>query len=158
MIHPTAIVHPQARLDPTVQVGPFAIIDEGVEVGPGCVIGPQVYLTGLTTIGAHNRFYAGRVIGSIGTITDVTDLRLRTEALREHVTVHRSNKAEEETVIGAQNFLMAHSHVAHNCHLGNFVVLANGALLVSVGANLYEVNTSTGARTTRFTAPAKRPT
>jgi UDP-N-acetylglucosamine acyltransferase len=121
-------------LDPTVQVGPFAIIDEGVEVGPGCVIGPQVYLTGLTTIGAHNRFYAGCVIGE-----GPQDLKYRGEAtrlrigdrnvFREHVTVHRSNKAEEETVIGAQNFLMAHSHVAHNCHLGNFVVLANGALL-----------------------------
>ena len=63
MIHPTAIVHSQAKLDPTVRVGPYAIIDEGVEVGPGCIIGPQVYLTGLTKIGARNRFYAGCVIG-----------------------------------------------------------------------------------------------
>ena len=63
VIHPTAIVHPRARLDPTVNVGPYAVIDEGVQVGAQCVIGPQVYLTGLTTIGAHNTFHAGCVIG-----------------------------------------------------------------------------------------------
>jgi UDP-N-acetylglucosamine acyltransferase len=134
VIHPTAIVHSQAKLDSTVQVGPYAIIDAGVEVGPGCVIGPQVYLTGLTAIGAHNRFYAGCVIGEAP-----QDLKYRGEAtrlrigdhnvFREHVTVHRSNQAAGETVIGSQNFLMAHSHVAHNCLLGDFVILANGALL-----------------------------
>jgi lysophospholipase L1-like esterase len=63
VIHPTAIVHPGAKLDGTVQVAPYAVIDKGVEIGPHCIIGPHVYLTGQTTIGAHNRFYAGCVIG-----------------------------------------------------------------------------------------------
>jgi len=134
MIHPTAIVHPKAKLDPTVQVGPYAVIAEGVEIGAQCVLGPHVYLTGLTTLGARNRFHAGCVIGDAPQDLkyDGQPTRLRIgddNVFREHVTVHRSNKIGEETVIGSHNFLMAHSHVAHNCHLGNQVILANGALL-----------------------------
>jgi UDP-N-acetylglucosamine acyltransferase len=134
VIHPTAIIHPGAKLDATVQVGPYTVIDEGVEIGPDCVIGPQVYLTGLTTIGAHNRFYAGCVIGEapqdLKYTGEPTRLRIGDHNIfREHVTAHRSNQPAEETVIGSRNFLMAHSHVAHNCRLGNGVILANGALL-----------------------------
>lgn len=134
MIHPTAIVHPQARVEASVEVGPYAVIDAGVIVGGHCEIGPHVYLTGLTTIGAYNRFHAGCVIGDAP--QDVkydgapTQLRIGDHNLfREHVTVHRSNRANEETVIGSHNFLMQHSHVAHNCLLGNHVILGGGALL-----------------------------
>ena len=96
MIHPSAIVHPKARLDPTVRVGPYAIIDEGVEIGADCDIGPQVYLTGLTTIGSRNRFYAGCVIGEapqdLKYNGEPTRLRIGDHnVFREHVTVHRSN-------------------------------------------------------------------
>lgn len=134
MIHPTAIVHPKASLDPTVQVGPYAVIDEGVEMGPGCVVGPHVYLTGLSTIGAHNRFFAGCVIGEAPQDLKYKDepTRLRIgdhNVFREHVTVHRSTKVGEETVIGCHNFLMQHSHVAHNVVFGNHAILAGGALL-----------------------------
>ncbi len=134
MIHPTAIIHPKAKLDSTVCVGPYAVIDEGVELGAGCVVGPHVYLTGLTTIGARNRFHAGCVIGDapqdIKYQGQPTRLRIGDDNLfREHATVHRSNKTTEDTVIGSQNFLMAHCHVAHNCRIGNQVAVANGALL-----------------------------
>jgi UDP-N-acetylglucosamine acyltransferase len=134
MIHPTAIVHSKAKLDPTVQVGPYAVIDEGVEIGPQCVVGPHVYLTGLTRIGAHNRFHAGCVIGDAPQDVkyDGTPTRLRIgnhNLFREHVTVHRSNATEGETLIGSHNFLMQHSHVAHNCRMGEHVILAGGALL-----------------------------
>jgi UDP-N-acetylglucosamine acyltransferase len=134
MIHPTAIVHPKAKLDPTVQVGPFAVVDEGVEVGPHCVIGPHVYLTGLTTIGAHNRFHASCVIGDAPQDLkyDGTPTRLRIgdhNVFREHSTAHRSTKAGEETRIGSQCYFMANAHVAHNCQLGDHVILANGVAL-----------------------------
>ncbi len=134
MIHPTAIIHPRAKLAGSVQVGPYTVIDEGVELGPDCIVGPHVYLTGLTTIGAQNRFYAGCVIGEapqdLKYTGEPTRLRIGDHnVFREHVTVHRSNKPAEETVIGSRNFLMANSHVAHNCHLGDLVILANGALL-----------------------------
>ena len=128
-------------MDSTVCIGPYAVIDEGVEIGPGCVLGPQVYLTGLTTIGAHNHFYAGCVIGEapqdLKYNAEPTRLRIGDHnVFREHVTVHRSNQAAEDTVIGSHDFLMANSHVAHNCHLGDHVIVANGALLaghVSLG-------------------------
>ena len=121
-------------MDGTVQVGPYVIIDEGLEIGPHCIIGPQVYLTGRTTIGAHNRFYAGCVIGEepqdLKYAGEPTRLRIGDRnVFREHVTVHRSNKTAEETVIGSENFLMANCHVAHNCRLGDGVILANGVLL-----------------------------
>jgi UDP-N-acetylglucosamine acyltransferase len=134
MVHPTAIIHPKARLDTTTSVGPYAVVGEHVVVGSHCVLGPHVCLQGHTTIGAHNRFHAGCVIGDAP-----QDLKYRDEptrlrigdhnCFREHVTVHRSNKLSEETVIGAHNYLMAHSHVGHNVQLGNHVILANGALL-----------------------------
>jgi UDP-N-acetylglucosamine acyltransferase len=134
MIHPTAIIHPKAKLDSTVRVGPCAVIDEGVEIGSDCVIGPYVYLTGLTTLGAHNRFYAGCVIGEAPQDLkyDGAPTRLRIgdhNVFREHFTAHRSTKPGEETVIGSHNFFMANAHVAHNSLVGNYVVMANGVAL-----------------------------
>ncbi len=134
LIHPTAILHPAAQVHPSVSVGPYAVIDAAVVVGADCRVGPQVHLTGNTTIGAGNQFHTGCVIGDAP-----QDLKYHGEptrlhigagnVFREHVTVHRSNKLAEDTVIGSHNFLMAHSHVGHNSVIGNHVILANGALL-----------------------------
>ena len=134
MIHPTAIIHPGAKVDPTVSVGPFALIDEHVIVGAHCRVGPQVHLTGHIEIGANNAFHAGCVIGDAP-----QDLKYKggptrlvigdANVFREHVTVHRSNSEDEATVIGSHNFLMAHCHVGHNSRVGHHVILANGALL-----------------------------
>jgi len=95
MIHPSAHIHPQAKLHSSVQVGPFAVIDAGVELGPDCVVGPHVYLTGLTKIGAGNKFHASCVIGDAP-----QDLKYRghptrliigdQNTFREHVTVNRA--------------------------------------------------------------------
>jgi UDP-N-acetylglucosamine acyltransferase len=134
MIHPTAIIHPKAKLDSTLRVGPYAVIDEGVEIGADCVIGPHVYVTGVTTIGTHNQFHAGCVIGDAPQDLKYKDEPTRTRigdhnVFREYVTVHRSNKSSEDTIIGSHNFFMANAHAAHNCRVGNYVILANGALL-----------------------------
>lgn len=134
MIHPGAFIHPQARLEATVSVGPGAVIDADVMLGADCVVGPHVHLTGHTTIGASNRFHAGCVIGDAPQDLKYDGLptRLRIgdrNVFREHVTVHRSNRLDEDTVLGSDNFLMAHCHVGHNCVLGNRVTLANGATL-----------------------------
>jgi UDP-N-acetylglucosamine acyltransferase len=134
MIHATAVVHPRAQLDSTVEVGPHAVIDEGVSIGTHCRIGPHVYLTGLTAIGAHNDFHAGCVIGDAPQDLKYKDAptRLRIgdhNVFREHFTAHRANSTDQDTVIGSHNFLMAHSHVAHNCELGDHIIIANGALL-----------------------------
>ena len=110
MIHPTAIIHPKAKLDATVHVGPYAVVDAGVELGANCVVGDS----------PQDLKYKG----------EPTRLRIGNgNVFREHVTIHRSNKPGTETLIGAHNFLMANSHVAHNCIVGDHVILANGALL-----------------------------
>jgi len=134
MIHPTAIIHPQAKLDASVKVGPYAVIDADVELGADCTVGPHVYLTGVTKIGAGNKFHAGCVIGDAPQDLKYTDAQTRVRigdnnVFREHVTVHRSTTADGETVVGANNFLMANAHVAHNCVIGSHVIIANGALL-----------------------------
>ena len=134
MIHSSAVIHPEAELDPTVSVGPYAVIDAGVRIGAHCSLGPHVYITGNTVLGEHNQVFAGAVLGEAP-----QDLRYRGAAtslvvggynvFREHVTIHRSTNAGEETRIGSHNLFMAHSHVAHNCRVGDHVILANGALL-----------------------------
>ena len=117
MIHPTAVIDPKAELHKTVQVGPYVVIDGDVRVGAGCRIGPHAHLTGHTKVGADNIIHTGAVIGDAP-----QDLKYEEEptrlllgdrnVIREHVTLHRSNTPEEETVIGSGNFFMAHSHVA----------------------------------------------
>lgn len=134
MIHPTAIIHPQAKLAATVKVGPYAVIDADVELGAHCSVGPHVYLTGVTTIGSHNQFHAGCVIGDAPQDLKYKDEPTRVRigdhnVFREHVTVHRATKPDGATVIGAHNFLMANCHVGHNCELGDYIIIANGALL-----------------------------
>lgn len=134
MIHPTAIIHPKARLDSTVRVGPYSVIDEDVEIGANCVIGPHVHITGITTIGAENDFHAGCVIGDAPQDLKYdgapTKLRIGNKnVFREHFTAHRSTKKDEETVIGSNGFFMQHAHVAHNCVVGDYVIMGGGALL-----------------------------
>jgi UDP-N-acetylglucosamine acyltransferase len=132
-------------VDASVRIGPYVVVDGHVTIGPGCELGPYVYVTGVTKIGPRNRFFAGCVIGEAP-----QDLKYRGEptgleigadnVFREHVTVHRSTKKDESTLIGSQCFLMANSHVAHNCHLGDGVILANGALLgghASIGDRVF---------------------
>lgn len=145
MIHPTAIVDPRAVLGAGVEVGPYAVIEAGVGLGDGCRVGPGVHLLAGTTAGPRNEFHAGCVIGG-----PPQDLKYRGEptrlrigegnVFREHVTIHRSNRPDEDTVIGSFNLFMVHSHVGHNCRLGDQLVLANGAMLaghVEVGDRVF---------------------
>ena len=134
MIHPTAIIHAKAKLDSTVSVGPFAVIDAGVELGANCVVETHAYLTGLTTIGAHNRFHAGCVIGDqpvdLKYKGDPTRLRIGDHNIfREHVTVNCANTPDGETIIGSHNFLTPHCHVGHNVTVGDHVILGGGAMV-----------------------------
>ena len=133
-IHPTAVIHPGAQLPSSVEVGPYAIIEDGVILGEGCQVGAHVHLrTGLIA-GAGNVFDTGCVMAGAP-----QDLRYKgaptrvcigdRNIFREHVTVHRANKPEEDTVLGSGNMLMAHCHVGHNARIGNQVIIANGALI-----------------------------
>jgi UDP-N-acetylglucosamine acyltransferase len=134
MIHPSAVIHPEAKVDPSVRVGAYAVIDASVEVGADCVVGPHVYLTGVTKIGAGNCFHAGCVIGDAPqdlkyhrapTRVDIGDHNV----FREHTTVNRATTPGDATVVGSHNFIMAGAHIGHNCVVGSHVIMANGAML-----------------------------
>jgi UDP-N-acetylglucosamine acyltransferase len=130
MIHPTAVVHPNAKLGAGVRVSPHAVIDADVELGADCVIGPNAYLTGRTVIGARNKFHAGCVIGGppqdLKYQGDPTRLRIGDDnTFREHVTVNCSTTLEGETVLGSHILMMAGAHVGHDCTVGDHVIIAN---------------------------------
>ncbi len=133
-IHPTAVVAKGASLGSNIQIGPYSVIDEHVSIADGCIIGPHVHITGHTTIGKENRFHSGAVIGDAPQDLKYADEPTRViigdaNTFREHVTIHRSNKLEEDTTIGSHGLFMANSHVGHNSHISDHVILANGALL-----------------------------
>ncbi|MBI4004233.1 MAG: acyl-ACP--UDP-N-acetylglucosamine O-acyltransferase [Candidatus Omnitrophica bacterium] len=134
-IHPTAIVHPKARLEAGVAVGPYAVIGEYVTIGSGTVIGAHCVIDGRTTLGRDNQVFTGAVIGSIP-----QDLKYRGEdtvlligdrnKIREYVTINPGTEGGGgKTVIGSDGLFMAYAHVAHDCLLGDRVVLANSVAL-----------------------------
>lgn len=146
MIHPTAIVSPEARLGADVAIGPYAIIEADVELGDGCVVhGPGVIKSG-SILGAGVTVHPFATIGGAPQYLQfdpATRSGVRIGAgtvVRESVTVNRSIHAGGFTVVGERCFLMADCHVAHDCVLGDRVVVANGALLAGhceIGADAF---------------------
>ena len=128
MIHPTAIISEDALIGDNVSIGPYSVIDAGVNIGNGCKIGPQVHVTGLTTIGENCDIHKGAVIGDSPQDHSYTGFTAYTKigsdtVIREYVTIHRGSKPEASTVIGDHCMLMAFSHVAHDCQIGDNVVI-----------------------------------
>lgn len=133
-IHPTAIVHPDAKLGAGVEVGPYSIIEGTVQIGEGTKIDSHVVIKGYTVIGRENEIFTGAVIGSLTQDKkykgDVTYLKIGDRnKIREYVTINPGTGAGTETVIGNDNLLMAYAHIAHDCILGNNVTLANNGTL-----------------------------
>lgn len=129
-IHPTAIVDVKAELGADVEIGPYSIIGAQVVIGARVVIGPHVHITGHTTIGEDCRIHTGAVLGEPPQdrkyANEVSYLRVGCRnIIREFVTLHLAVGADNATVIGNDNMLMAYSHVAHNCRVGNNVYIAN---------------------------------
>lgn len=133
MIHPTAIVHPDAKLAEDVSAGPLCLIGPDVEIGSGTVLESHVVVKGPTTIGKNNRFFQ---FGSIG--EECQDKKYAGEAtrleigdnnvFRESVTVHRGTVQDVGlTKIGSGNLVMAYAHLAHDVVMGDNNILANGA-------------------------------
>jgi UDP-N-acetylglucosamine acyltransferase len=134
-IHPTAVLSPDATLAEGVEVGPYSIIGPDVHIGKNTQIGPHVVIEKHTDIGENNRISQFASIGG-----DPQDLKYRGEVtrvvignhntIREYVTINRATIHDiGVTIIGDHNLLMAYCHVAHNCKLGNHVVMANAANL-----------------------------
>jgi len=134
-IHRTAQVHPKAEIAEDVSIGAFCVVGEHVRIGAGTTIGNRVTIVGRTTIGCRNRIYDGAVIGSPpqdrSYRDEPTSLLIGDEnVIRECVTVNTGTlKGGGITIIGQRNFLMACSHVAHDCMLEDDIIMANGVLL-----------------------------
>ena len=135
LIHPTAVVHSGARLAEGVQVGAFCIIDGDVELGAGTQIGHHVVITGHTRLGRNNRVYPFACLGE-----GPQDKKYRGEptlltigennTIRECCTLNLGTAQDSGvTSLGDNNWIMAYSHIAHDCHLGSNIVLANAVQL-----------------------------
>ena len=134
-IHPTAIVSASAKLATNVTIGPYAIIEEEVSIGEGTTIGPHAVIHRNTKIGKRNRIHAHAVLGDSAqhlaykgaeTYLEIGDDNI----IREMVTVHRALGEESfVTKIGSHCFLMANSHVGHDCVIGDHVIITNSAAI-----------------------------
>ena len=134
-VHPTAIVHPRAQLGDDVTVGPYSLVGEHVELNAGTEVMSHVVIDGHTRLGKNNHVFP---YASIGLAPQ--DLKYKGEpsqveigegnAIREFVTIHRGTaEGDGITRIGNHNLLMAYVHIAHDCQLGDNVIMANGASL-----------------------------
>lgn len=135
MIDSTARIDKHAELAENVSVGAFSVIGPDVKIGSGTVIGPHVVIKGPTSIGQHNRIYQFTSIGE-----DPQDKKYAAEltrleigdrnTIREFTSMHRGTQQDHSvTQIGNDNLFMAYTHVAHDCVIGNHVIMANGASL-----------------------------
>lgn len=134
LISPTAVIDGAAQIDPTAEIGPYVVIEGPVRIGARTRVMAHSYLCGSTQIGEDNEIGVGCVIG-----VKPQHLAYKGEdsgvvigngnVFREYVTIHRAYHPGENTIVGDRNFLMVSSHVAHDCRLGNDIVIANGTLL-----------------------------
>jgi len=135
MIHPTAIIDPAAELDEGVEVGPYAIIGPRVQIGGGSSVGPHVVLRGPTSIGRDNRIFQFASVGEDPQDKKYAGEETRLEigdrnVIREFVTLHRGTAQDAGvTRIGNDNLFMAYVHVAHDCQIGDHVIMSNAASL-----------------------------
>ena len=135
IIAQTAVVDPRARLGNNVRIGHFCIIGPDVTIGDGTMIEDHVIVSGVSTLGEDNHVFPGVVIGGHPQDISYRNTPTRVEigdgnVFREHCTVNRASEKEDGvTRIGDNNFLMAGTHVAHDCTLGDRIVIANNGML-----------------------------
>jgi len=134
MKQPLAYVHPDAKLAESVVIDPFVTIDQDVEIGEGTRIGSGVTILPGTRIGKNCRIFPGAVIGAVP-----QDLKFKGEyttleigdnnTIREFVTINRGTSANGKTIVGSNNLIMAYVHIAHDCVVGNNIILVNNTQL-----------------------------
>ncbi|MDQ2889335.1 MAG: acyl-ACP--UDP-N-acetylglucosamine O-acyltransferase [Gemmatimonadota bacterium] len=129
-IHPSAIVSKSAELGDGVEIGPFAIVGDECIVGDGCIVAARATLERYVVLGRNVKIGIGSVLGS-----DPQDLKFKGErtsveigentVVREYATINRGTSQSFKTSVGANSFVMSYVHLAHDCHIGDGVVLAN---------------------------------
>jgi UDP-N-acetylglucosamine acyltransferase len=140
-IHPTALVSPDARIGANVEIGAFAIVGEGCTIGDDCVIAPRATLERNVLLERNVKVGSGTILGG-----DPQDLKFRGEhttveigegtTIREYSTINRGTTHSFKTTVGRNCFIMSYVHLAHDCHVGDGVILVNSVQLaghVTVG-------------------------
>jgi len=134
-VHPTAIIDPRAKVHPTCEVGPYCVIGAEVEMGEHCRLLSHVAIEGPSKIGAHNRFFPFSSIGmapqDLSYAGEPTRLEMgEHNEIREFVTISRGTvKGGGLTRVGSHILIMAYTHIAHDCMIGDHVLMANAATL-----------------------------
>lgn len=134
-IHPTAVVDPKAKVTSSCEIGPYCVIGPGVELGERCHLHSHVAIDGRTTIGSDNKFFPFCSIGlapqDISYKGEPTRLEIGDHnEIREYVTINRATaKGDGVTRVGSHNLIMAYTHIAHDCRVGNHIIMANAATL-----------------------------
>jgi UDP-N-acetylglucosamine acyltransferase len=132
-IHPTAVIDPKAEVHPTVEVGPYAVVGPHVTLAEGVILKAHTHVTGHTSVGPYTRIFSFASIGE-----EPQDQKYRGEptrlvigarnTIREYVTMHPGTRSGEGvTTVGDDNLFMIASHVAHDCHVGSHIIMANQA-------------------------------
>jgi UDP-N-acetylglucosamine acyltransferase len=133
-IHATALIHPGATIGADVEIGAFAIVGEGCAVGDGCVVAARATLERNVTLGRGVKVGTGSVLGG-----DPQDLKYKGEptvveigegtTIREYTTINRGTTQSYKTTVGKNCFIMSYVHLAHDCHVGDGVIISNGTQL-----------------------------
>ena len=140
-IHSTAVIHPRAQIGADCRIGPYCVIGEHVVLGERCQLHSHVVIDGHTTLGCDNQIFP---FASIGLQTQdlkwkggVTRLLIGDRnTFRESVTIHSATSDGDATIVGSDNHILAYSHIAHDCRLGNHIIMSNVGTLaghVTVG-------------------------
>ncbi len=134
-IHETAIIGRTAVIGPDTTIGPYTIIEDGAEIGAGCFIDSCVKICAGVKMGDKNEVFHGTLLGgppqnigfdySLKSGVTIGDRNI----FREQSSVHRSIYANQTTVVGSDNYIMATGHIAHDCRVGDHTIMANGAML-----------------------------
>lgn len=134
LIHPSAIVHPEAELGENVQIGPYTVVEKDTVIGADCELGSHVLIARGARLGAGCRVFNGAVVGTIP-----QDLKYQGEdsllnigertTIREFATLNRGTVESGSTDVGAGCLIMAYAHIAHDCKIGDNVIIANAVNL-----------------------------
>lgn len=133
-IHPASIIYPGARLGEDVSIGPYAVIEPDVDIGQHTDVRGHAFIKQFTTLGQANIVHEGAVLGGepqdVGFTSCTSYLRIGSNnRIREGVTMNRGTQPQSATIVGSNCFIMTNAHVAHNCRLGDEVIMANNVAL-----------------------------
>lgn len=134
VIHPSAIISPEAQIGADVKIGPYCVVGAGVKLGARCVLHSHVVIEGPCTIGTDNEFFPFAAIGcktqDLKYIGEPTYLEIGDHnVFRENTTIHRGTHEELPTRIGHHNLFLCYAHVAHDCQVGNHIIMSNNGTL-----------------------------